>query len=331
MTRSWTATELMEAVRAFQPACIVAAAADLNVFTALDGRAMTALMLAARIGGHPRATTILLDALAALELLKKDRDVYILPRAVAELLSEKSPVNILPGVRHQANCLRRWVQLAHVVQTGKPAERTPSVRGAEADCEAFIGAMNTFNVATAPGVVARLEPLRFQRLLDIGGASGTWTIAFLLAAPNATAVLFDLPEVIPLAEKRLTAAHLIDRVTLVPGDYNFDDLPGGGDLAWLSAVAHQNSREQNLALFAKIHAALAPGGALVIRDVVVETSRTRPPMGALFAVNMLVGTEAGNSYTFDEYRDDLTRCGFSDIEFLYQDEGMNSLIRAEKA
>lgn len=330
MAKSWTEAELMEAVRAFQPACIIAAAADLDVFTALDGQAMPAVMLAARIGGQPRATTILLDALVALELLQKTRDVYAVPRAVADLLSERSPVNILPGVRHQANCLRRWVQLAQVVRQGKPAEQTPSVRGPEADCEAFIGAMNTFSVATAPGLVARLEPLRFSRLLDIGGASGTWTIAFLLAAPDATAVLFDLPEVVPLARERLTAAHLIDRVTLISGDYHLDDLPGGADLAWLSAVTHQNSREQNIALYARIHAALTAGGALLIRDVVMDVSRTRPPMGALFAVNMLVGTEAGNTYTFHEYRDDLTRAGFGEIELFHQDEGMDSLIRARK-
>jgi hypothetical protein len=331
MAESWTAAQLMEAVRAFQPACVIVAAADLDVFTALDGRPMTALMLAARIGGDPRATTILLDALVALELLEKDRDVYAVSRAVADLLSERSPVNILPGVRHQANCLRRWAQLAQVVRDGQPAARTPSIRGQAADCESFIGAMNTFNIAAAPGIVARLGPLKFQRLLDIGGASGTWTIAFLLAVPEATAVLFDLPDVIPLAEKRLTQAHLIDRVTPVPGDYNFDDLPGGADLAWLSAVAHQNSREQNRMLFAKIHTALAADGALVIRDVVMDVSRTRPRAGALFAVNMLVGTEGGNSYTFSEYRDDLTAAGFTGIELLCQDEGMSSLICAKKA
>ncbi len=331
MAKSWTAAELMEMVRAFQPACVITAAADLDVFTALDGRAMTALMLAARIDADPRATAILLDALVALELLEKEKDAYTLSRAVADLLSEKSPVNVLPGGRHLANCLRRWAQLAQVVRDGKPPVRTPSIRGSAADDESFIGAMNTFTIAAAPGVVAKLEPLRFQRLLDIGGASGTWTIAFLLAAPEATAVLFDLPDVIPLAEKRLTAAHLIDRVTLVPGDYDFDELPGGADLAWLSAVTHQNSREQNLAIFAKVHAALAAGGALVIRDVVMDISRTHPPMGALFAVNMLVGTEAGNSYTLPEYRDDLTRAGFTDIELLHEDEGMNSLIRARKA
>ncbi len=327
----WTEAKLLETARAFQPACVVLAAADLDIFTVLARGAATAAALASVLDTDPRATAILLDALAALDLLAKRGDVYVVPPEVANLLSEDSPTNVLAGLRHQANCLRRWVQLARVVRDGGPAQRTPSIRGEIADTEAFIGAMDNFSVAVAPAVVGRLGPLRFQRLLDIGGASGTWTIAFLRGAPDATAVLFDLPEVVPLARQRLMRANLLDHVILVAGDYNRDDLPGGADLAWLSAIAHQNSRQENRALFAKIYAALTPGGALAIRDVVLDRSRTKPPAGALFAVNMLVGTEGGNSYTFEEFRDDLSAAGFADVELLYPDEGMNSLIRAWKA
>lgn len=330
MAPAWTAARLMETVRAFQPACVIAAAAELDIFTALDGRPMTAVATAVALQADPRATTILLDALAALGLLEKNDDVYGVAPEVASLLSESSTVNVLSGVRHLANCLRRWVQLARIVREGGPAESTPSIRGEIADNEAFIGAMDDFSAAVAPSVVERLGSLTFQRLLDIGGASGTWTMAFLRAVPDATAVLFDLPPVIPLAKDRLRSANLLDRVTLVAGDYNTDSLPGGADLAWLSAIAHQNSREQNRALFARIHAALAPGGTLAIRDIVLDRSRTSPPAGALFAVNMLAGTAGGNSYTLDEYRDDLSTAGFADVELLYRDEGMNSLLRARK-
>lgn len=330
MAKTWTGLELMEISRAFQATCVVTAATDLDVFTALgDGRA-SAGALAERLGADLRGLTILLDALAALGLLDKEGDLYRAAPGIVELLSAESPQNILPGVLHQSNCLRRWAQLAQVVRSGGPAERTASIRGAEADCEAFIGAMNTFSEAVAPEIVGKVDPLRFQRLLDIGGASGTWTIAFLRAVPEATAVLFDLPEVIPMARERLTAAGLIDRVTLVPGDYNVDPLPAGADLAWLSAIVHQNSPAQNQTLYAKIHAALAPGGTLVIRDIVMDTSRTAPPSGALFAVNMLVATEGGNSYTLDEFRDHLTGAGFDRVEQVYVDAGMNSLVQARK-
>ncbi len=327
----WTEAKLLEAARAFQPACVLLAAADLDLFTVLGRRPATATLLASTLNTDLRATTILLDALAALDLLEKRGDVYAVPDEVTGPLCEGSPTSVLAGLRHQANCLRRWVQLPRVVRDGGPAQRTPSIRGEAADTEAFIGAMDNFSVAIAPTVIGRFGPLAFQRLLDIGGASGTWTIAFLRAAPEATAVLFDLPEVVALAKQRLRSANLLDRVTLVAGDYNCDNLPGGADLVWLSAIAHQNSREQNRALFARIHAALAPGGMLAIRDVVLDRSRTKPPAGALFAVNMLVGTEGGNSYTFEEFHDDLRAGGFADIELLYPDEGMNSLIRARKA
>jgi precorrin-6B methylase 2 len=330
MSKRRNGDALLELVRGFQPACVLAAAADLDVFTALADSPATAEVVAVRIGADPHAMAVLLDALAALGLLTKRGENFAVPLAVAELLAEGSPTNILPGIRHQANCLRRWAQLARVVQTGRPAERTPSVRGEQGDCESFIGAMNNFSETVAPLVVGRLMPLRFERLLDIGGASGTWTIAFLLAVPEATAVLFDLPGVVPLARERLTRAGLADRVTLVAGDYSTDPMPGGADLAWLSAIAHQNSREQNRILYAKIHAALVPLGTLVIRDVVMDASRIEPPAGALFAVNMLTATEGGGTFTFDEFCEDLTSAGFSNIQWIHRDEGMNSLIRARK-
>ena len=331
MSRSWKADELLEKVRGSQAACVIAAAAELDVFTALESTPVGAAALAGRIGSDPRATAMLLDALAGLELLVKKGDTYHIPPDAAELLVESRPTNVLPAIRHQANCLRRWAQLARVVRTGRSIESQPSIRGRNGDCQAFIGAMDNFAAATAPQVIEKLMPLRFQRLLDIGGASGMWTIAFLLAVPDATAVLFDLPDVIPLARERLARAGVADRVTLVAGDYYVDELPGGADLAWLSAVAHQNSREQNAALYAKIHSALAAGGVLVIRDVVMDASRTQPLAGALFAVNMLVGTQGGGTFTFAEFERDLASAGFADVLLIHRDEAMNSLIRAKKA
>ncbi len=330
MTMKWTADGLVEQLRGYGPACVITAAADLDLFTALGHVPMTSAQLVGRIKADPHATEVLLDALVALELLTKRGNAYEVPTDVAELLTEGSPTNILPAVRHHGNCLRRWAQLARVVQTGEPAAREPGIRGQAGDCESFIGAMDNFTQSLAPRIVEKLMPLRFQRLLDIGGASGTWTIAFLRAVPDATGVLFDLPEVVPMARARLTRAGLADRVTLVAGDYNTDDLPGGADFAWLSAIVHQNSRARNRALYAKIHAALVAGGTLVIRDIVMEASKTQPVAGALFAVNMLVGTEAGGTFTLDEFQADLASAGFIEIELLYRDVGMDSLLRARK-
>jgi len=329
MARRWTADKILNMVRAFQPASVLAAAAELDIFSALAAHPMTAKSLSTKLDTDIRATTVLLDALTAMGLLTKQGDKYSVPSDVAKILTEESPDNVLPAILHQANGLRRWNQLARITQTGKPAKCKPSIRGRAADEAAFIGAMDNFSVPFANSIVKRLKP-NFKHLLDIGGASGTWTIAFLHSVSKAKATLFDLPAVIPLARHRIAKAGLSDRVTLVAGDYYRDKLPVGADFAWLSAIAHQNSREQNRALFAKIYSSLQDNGVLVIRDVVMDSSRTSPVAGAMFAVTMLVATQAGGTYTFNEFREDLTRTGFTKVKLVHHDQGMNSLIRSTK-
>ncbi|MFQ6036420.1 MAG: methyltransferase [Sedimentisphaerales bacterium] len=330
MARQWTVDEVLNIVRTFQPACVLVAAAELDIFTVLRKRPTTAQSLANQLGCDLRATTILLDVLTALGFLTKQANIYsVLPEA-AEILTEAGTHNVLPAVRHLGNCLRRWAQLARVIQTGKPAESSPSIRGAAADQADFIGAMHNFSAPITNQIIDELKPLTFNHLLDIGGGSGTWTIAFLRAVPQAKATLFDLPDVISLARQRIAEAGLSNRVTFVAGNYFEDELPSGADFAWLSAITHQNSRKQNRQLFAKIHAALQANGVLVLRDVVMDESRTSPEAGAIFAVNMLVATEAGGTYTFDEFRQDLADTGFTDVSLIRRDEFMDSLIRAKK-
>jgi predicted O-methyltransferase YrrM len=331
MAKQWTAQEVLDFSRSFQPACVLTAAATLDVFSALHTKAMTAGKLACELGTDLRATAILLDALVALQFLIKRGEEYSVPEDLAGLLTEQSAGNVLPMVRHHANCLRRWAELAKVTQTGKCAETDPGIRGADADQADFIGAMNTISKPVAGEIIDKIRPSKFLNMLDIGGGPGTWSIAFLRAAPEGRATLFDLPAVVSMAEKNFVKAGLTDRVTLVGGDYYTDTLPEGADLAWLGAICHQNSRQQNRDLFANVYDALVNDGVIVIRDVIMEPSRTSPVGGALFAVNMLVATESGGTYTFDEYREDLCAAGFTGVELVHRDEFMSSLIQAGKA
>jgi len=331
MPGSWTADKVLELGRSYQQSCVLAAAVDWDVFTHLAAEPRSAEALAAQLDADARAVTVLLDALTAMGLLHKQTDDrYRVPSDVTDLLTEAGSRSVLPMLRHQANCLRRWAQLSRVVQTGRPAECEPSIRGEAADQAAFIGAMHTVSGPVADAVIAEIELPAFRHVLDIGGASGTWTIALLRAVPGARATLFDLPEVIPMARDRLAAEGLAGRVTLVPGDFYTDELPAGADLAWLSAIAHQNSREQNRALFEKIRRALAPGGVLLIRDIVMDDTHTQPPGGAMFAVNMLVATEGGGTYSLAEYAEDLIAAGFRQPVLLRHDTWMNFIIRADK-
>ncbi len=326
----WTADRLLEMARGYQAAAVLGAAADLNLFDALGAGPVSADDLSRQLGCDARGLTILLDALTALQLVLKHNDRYLLPPEAEPFLTRMGSQTIAGMARHQANCSRRWVQLARVVKTGQPAEREPSVQGAAGDLEAFIQAMNDVSSPVADEVIQAIQPLEFTRLVDIGGGSGTWTLAFLRACPSGTVALFDVPEVLPLAKRRVAAAGMLQRVELVPGDYLSTPFPPGADLMWASAVVHQNSREENRRLFRLAFQSLRPGGRMAVRDVLMDETRTRPVAGALFAVNMLVGTPRGGTFTFDELRDDLASAGFVKTTLARRDAGMNSVVVSEK-
>jgi SAM-dependent methyltransferase len=306
MPESWNAERVLAAAWAFQPSCVLAAGAELGLFDALARAPATAKVLARRLGTDARATAVLADALAALGLLAKGRGRYRLAPGVGELLAESSPHSLAGMLGHQASCLRGWARLADVVRTGRPVRRPGRRDGA-----GFADAMDRCARLEAPRLRKALGRIRFRKLLDVGGGSGAWTIALLRSAPGATAILLDRPSVIRIARRRIRNAGLADRVTCVSGDFHADAaLPPGADLAWVSSVVHMNSRRANRRLFAKVHAALVGGGRILIHDVVMDRSRTAPLLGAMFAVNMLVHTPKGGTYTFAELKEDLVAAGF---------------------
>ena len=331
MAKHWSADDVLETARGFQQACVLMAGAELDVFGALGDKSLTVVELAGKLEADARATEMLADALSAIRLLSKRDGRYALCPGVAETLTENGDRNVVAMVRHLANCMRSWAQLGQVVKSGQAAERGPSVRGPVGDLESFIEAMNDISRSMADDLVKAIGPLEFRHLLDLGGGPGTWTIAFLKAVPGARATLFDRGEVIPIAQEHIAAAGLTKRVELVAGDFREDeDLPTGADLAWVSAIVHMNSRAENRELFEKVYAGLAEGGKIMIRDVVMEESRIEPAGGALFAINMLVNTAAGGTFTFAELKEDLEAAGFCRVVLLKQGEYMDSVVQANK-
>jgi hypothetical protein len=117
---------------------------------------------------------------------------------------------------------------------------------------------------------------------------------------------------------------------LVAGDFYRDELPGGHDLAFISAVIHQNSLDQNIALFSKVFRALVSDGRIVVRDHIMAPDRTKPKDGAIFAVNMLLSTSGGGTYTYEEVREALMRAGFARIQLIQSGERMDGLVEAFK-
>ncbi|RLB05611.1 MAG: hypothetical protein DRG59_08845 [Deltaproteobacteria bacterium] len=206
-----------------------------------------------------------------------------------------------------------------------------SVLSMEGDrLKTFIQAMDVVARSRADSIVKAVNPGEAKKLLDVGGASGTYTVAFLKASPKLHATLFDLPDVIEIAREKLQDTEFWPRINLVAGDFYKDPLPEGHDLVFLSAIIHQNSLEQNEEVFKKAYDALIPGGRIVIRDYVMNETKTAPPGGAIFAVNMLVNTPGGNTYSFSEIKNALERSGFKKIRMIQERDDMDSLVEAFK-
>jgi hypothetical protein len=270
------------------------------------------------------------DALSAMGLLTKGVETYQCPPAISALLSSDAPDTLLPWVLHMASVWKRWFSLTSIVQGSQQSDHPVTPPQSLSDLRAFIGAMHVLASPLAPRIVAAVDPYSSRALLDVGGAMGTYTVAFLQAFPEMKATLFDRPEVLEIARQFLNKVGLLHRVTLVPGDFYQDEFPGGHDLGFVSAIIHQNSPEQNFDLYCKVFRSLDPAGRIIIRDHVMDSDRTQPKDGAIFAVNMLVSTPGGNTYTFDEIKTGLTRAGFINVRLLQSGERMDALIEAFK-
>ena len=320
---------VLEQVRGFLESRVILTAAELNLFTRLDRQQATADGLAEELECDKKALTRLLDCLVALQLLVKEDGTYR-PTDRGSLLSSRHSHTELPMVLHLNGLWETWSGFTETVKTGTNHRRKPVSEMGKDSLQDFIGAMHVVGRKLSKEIADSYDLSPFKTLLDIGGASGTYTAAFLNREPKMTAVLFDRPDVIPVAEEKLRAESLLDRVELVGGDFYNDELPTGCDLALLSAIIHQNSPEQNLELYRKIHRAILPDGKVLIRDHVMDPTRTHPPQGTLFAINMLVATEGGDTYTFDEIKNGLMAAGFVDVKMVRKGERMDCLVEARK-
>jgi ubiquinone/menaquinone biosynthesis C-methylase UbiE len=297
---------LMQAARSFQESRVLLTALELDVFAAL-GEGATAEDLARKLGTEPRATEMLLNALVAVNALLKQHGVF---RCTQE---SKALGPMRMGLLHMVHLWGTWSTLTDCVRSGKSIATRGPESFPEARTRAFIAAMHARAQDNATQTVQVSGIRNAKRMLDVGGGSGAYAIAFAKACPTLHAEILDLGAVVPLAEEYIHEAGLQDRVHVRPGDMRTADFGEGFDLVLLSAVCHMWSEEDNRALIQRCTRALVPGGHLVIREFILDEDRTAPPFAAIFAINMLVGTERGNSYTEGEYRAWMTEADLGDI------------------
>ncbi len=304
---------IRETAYAFQKSRILLTGHELGIFSAVGNRSESSQHVARTLGTDWRATDRLMNALAAMGLLVKEEDAFRNSPSALRYLVPSSP-DFLSGLMHTVHLWDSWGTLTKAVQLGTSVSAAGLRRADSAGwTAAFIAAMNDRARKQAPVVAAQMNLREGMRILDVGGGSGAFAVAFVRAMRGITATVFDLPEVLPLTGRYVSAEGLLERIALVAGDYTADELPAGYDLVFLSAIIHSNSADENRVLLRKCTRSLTPKGVLVVQDYIMDESQTDPPAGAYFALNMLVGTAAGDTYRESEIRRWMLEAGLTDI------------------
>ncbi len=323
--------ELAEQLRGYMPSRVILTALELDVFSTV-ARAPSppnAAALAAELGTDPRATQVLLDALVALGLLAKRDGAYANGPVATRYLASGGKDDASTSLKHNLSLWRSWSTLTEVVRRGHPVRHEQMQARRDDWTVPFIAAMHRNAASRAPLLVQAVGTEGVRRLLDVGGGSGAYSIAFARAAPELRAEVFDLATVVPIAARNVAEAGLTARVGTRVGDLSRDAFGEGQDLVLLSAVCHMLGPSEVRDLLRRVFAALAPGGRVVVQDHVMAEDRTAPRAGAMFAVNMLVGTPAGSTYTEAEYRSWLGEAGFADVRRIPM-PGPNDVLLARR-
>ena len=325
MAKEWTAGEMLELSSAYWKTMALQAGVVLDLFTTLDslganGKKTTVAELARAARCNERSLGMLVTSLVALGFLERDGETLVLPGFSRKYLSRNSDDYIGFIIKHHAHITPAWAKLHEAVKTGAPIRDISSSHTDDADeRESFL--LGMFNVAMnqAEAIAAALDLSGRKRLLDLGGGPGTYAVYFCRANPGLAATIFDKPTSEPIARGIVRRFGLEDRIDFVGGDFLRDPLPGGYDVVWISQILHGDTPAEAAKLVVDAGKLCAPGGLLIIQDFVLDNDRRGPAHPALFGLNMLVGTEGGQTYTWTE------------IESMLRDAGAVSVRRLEIA
>ena len=325
-----TPESIREFVNHYQKSRILLTAFELDIFTVLKKSSKTSAAVAKTIITDLRATDRLMNALCAIGFLEKKNDLFKNTSFSSNFFVKGEP-EYMSGIMHSVNQWDTWSTLTSCVRKGTSVSKRPKNINDRDNSwlEAFISAMHYRASRQAASIIDKIELNGVKKVLDVGGGSGAFAMAFVKASKDISATVFDLPNVTPITLKYIKDEKMTKKVDTVSGDYNKDVFPKAYDIVFLSAVIHINSYKNNVKLIKKCVASLNKGGKIIIQDQVMNNDRINPSTGALFALNMLTGTQEGDTYTENEIIEWFDKAGIRFVKHIDTNIG-NTLMIGEK-
>ncbi|GGA71510.1 SAM-dependent methyltransferase [Edaphobacter acidisoli] len=329
-----TPERIMQFAWGYVPPLALESAIRLRVFDVLDSGPKTLDETAAVTGASVRGLRSIMNVLVGLGFLAREGDKYALtPESSAFLVSTKP--SFQGGLlRHTSSqLLPKWLGLTEIVRTGKPSASVNQESTGTAFFEEFVTDIfpMSYPAATALGKHLAIGDTGAPfRVLDLAAGSGVWGIAIAQSSPRVTVTAVDWPGVLPTTKKTVARFGLSDRYNFVAGDLLTADFGSGQNLATLGHILHSEGETRSRKLLQKTAAALASGGTIAIQEFLVNQDRTGPVGGLIFGANMLVNTDDGDTYSFEEISTWLKEAGFTNPRLL-DSPGPSPLVLATKA
>jgi hypothetical protein len=305
--------------KSYKEAIIVLSANELDLFGLLCERAYSVLELSKKLKLNKRGLTILLDALVHIGFLIRKSDKYSCVNKFKPYLSPNGDHYIGDSLKHDLNVLKSWSQLPEVIKTGIPIRRQKRTAKEQKD---FILAMANGTELSIVDFLNHLDLSNCKTFFDIGGGPGTNSIFAVHKYHGLKAYNFDLPETIKIAREYLKPFLFNERVELIEGDYFKDDFGKDYDAMLLSNIIHSHSETDILKLFKKAYKSCSKTGKLIVKDFFINDSRVEPKRAVLFAVNMLVNTKAGNTYSVKQVNALLRKAGFKRTRYTFVNDNV---------
>lgn len=313
-----TPERIMQFAFGYAPALILQAALHHRVFDVLQETPKTVEQVSEATGASIRGLRALLNPLVALELLSKDdaQRYSLTPESSTFLVSTKPSYfgGLLNHTIH--GILPQWIQLPEIVQTGKPAMALNQETTGGDYFEAFVPSLFPLMYPSAEALANVLNLSQLQQpttVLDLAAGSGVWGIALAKASPQIRVSAIDWAEVISVTQRMTAQQGVNDRFQFIAGDLLTVEFGKDYQIATLGHILHSEGEKRSRQLLAKVFEVLAPGGTIAIAEWLPNRDRRSPLNALIFAVNMLVLTDEGDTFSVDEIGSWLHEVGFTDV------------------
>ena len=297
---------------------LAAAIVHLDLFTALDGEPADVAGICRRHGLHPRPVDVLCTLLCAQQLLARDSAGRFVPTATArEFLVADAPCDARPYWAAMAG-KPGVADILTVLRTGRPAN-WPGEEGeadwhaamrTEAFADSFTAAMDCRGRVLAPALAAAVDCGAARRLLDVGGGSGVYAIALAERFEALAATVLEAAPVDAIARRTIRTAGLDDRIAVVTADMFTGPWPADHDVHLFSNVLHDWDEDDCRRLLDKSAQALAPGGRILVHDMLLDDDKAGPLWAAEYSVLLSTVTQ-GRLYSAAEIGGWLAERGFT--------------------